>query len=196
MKIKKIKKYRKGFSIIEMVAVTAIVAVIALVVTSMLVSGLKTYRLKRQVVDEDERIALVIRKFEQTTRAANKLETVSSNQLVFYRYFDSNSSSPTRVRFFVDGNQLKIGLTQPEGTEPNVTYSSPEQIDLSISDITNPDQLFEYYDSNNNLLTDNVELSSVKMIRLTISIDKNGSSPPGPSTGTTKVMLRNMKINL
>lgn len=197
MKEIRLKKFRRGYSIIEMVTVTGIVAIISIVVATMLVSGLKTYRTKRQVVDIEEKLASVMRAFEQTTRAASRLNSISENQLTFYRFYDLTSSSPTQVRYFLDGSQFKIGLTLPEGTLPNITYpQAMERTDLIIPDIINQDHLFDYYDGNNNLLSGNIDSSSVKMIRLTVSIDKNGAAPPGPSVETTKVMLRNMKTNL
>ena len=197
MKQIKIRKFKKGFSIIEMVAVTGIVAIISIVVSTMLVSGLKTYRTKRLVVDAEEKIASVMRAFEQTTRAASQLGSIGENQLTFYRFYDLTSVSPTQVRYFLDGNQFKIGLTQPSGIEPNITYpASSEQVSLIIPDVNNPDHLFDFYNGNNDLLSGNISLSNVKMIRFTISIDKNGVAPPGPTEGTTKVMLRNMKSNL
>lgn len=190
-------KFKKGFTIIELVAVTGLITVITLLVMSMLVSSLKTYRTKRQVVDAEEKTAAVMREFEQTTRAATKLLLIGPNQLTFYRFYDLTSSSPTQVRYFVDGSQFKVGLTSPQGTAPDVTYpSASEKIDLIIPDVTNGNQLFDYYDGNSSHLTGAINSADIRVIRLTISLDKNGSAPPGPTTETTEVMLRNMKSNL
>lgn len=186
-----------GFTIIEMIVVISLISIITLLVVSMLVTSLKTYRTKKQVVDAQEKVAAVMREFEQTTRAADELISVGQNELSFYRFYDLTSVSPTKVRYFIDGNQFKVGLTQPEGIPPSITYpSSGEKIDLIIPDVINSAEIFNYYNGNGDILTGTIDSTNVKMIRLTISLDKNGDLPPGPTTETTEVMLRNMKNNL
>jgi len=188
---------KKGYSLIEMIAVMCLISILTLIIVSMLVVSLKNYRNNKQVVDAQEKVATVMREFEQATRAADKLINVGPNELSYYRYYDLVSTSPTKVRYFVDGNQFKVGLTKPEGVSPNITYPvASERIDLIISDVVNSAKLFDYYDGVGNLISENININSVKMIKLTISLDKNGDLPPAPTTETTKVMLRNMKTNL
>lgn len=191
------KNKKNGFTIIELIVSISLISIITLLVVSMLVASLKTYRTKKQVVDAQEKVAAVMREFEQTTRAASSLISVSANQLSFYRYYDLVSASPTQVRYFVDGNSFKVGLTKPQGVAPSITYpSASEKIDLIIPDVINNTQIFNYYNGNGDVLTGTIDKINVKMIRLTISLDKNGDLPPGPTTETTEVMLRNMKTNL
>ena len=186
-----------GFTMIEMVAVIFLIAIITALVTTMLTSSLKNYRNKKQAVDLEEKAASVMREFEKSARAATSITTSGANELVFYRYYDLTSSSPTKVRYFIDGNQFKVGQTQPQGTPPSVTYpSTNEVITLVVADVTNSTQLFNYYDGNNNLLSGNFDPANVRLIKLTISLDKNGSAPPAPVTETTEISLRNMKNNL
>lgn len=192
-----IHKNRKAFSLIEMIVVIALFSILTVVVTAFLAESIKSYRLKRQNVELEDRAAQVMRDFEITTRAANKIIQANENELVFLRYFDLTSTSPTQVRYFIDGSKFKIGLTKPVGIEPNITYpSSDETIDLIINDVVNTDLLFKYYDGGNIELTEPVNITNIKMINLSISLDKNGSLPPAPITETTRVSLRNMKDNL
>jgi prepilin-type N-terminal cleavage/methylation domain-containing protein len=193
----KLRQNKKAFSLIEMVVVVALVSMITIVVATFLSESIKTYRIKRQSVDLEEKAAHVMREFEITTRAASEITKADGNELIFLRYFDLTSVSPTQVRYFMDGSQFKIGLTQPSGTEPNIVYPAEnETIDLLISDIVNADLLFTYFDGSNAELNYPINITNLKMISLSISLDKNGNLPPASITETTKVSLRNMKDNL
>lgn len=194
----KLKQNKKAFSLVEMVVVVALVSMITVVVTAFLSESVKTYRLKRQSVELEEKAAQVMRKFEITTRAASEITKADDNELIFLRYFDLTSvSPPTQVRYFIDGNQFKIGLTQPSGIEPNIIYPPEnETIDLLINDVVNADLIFKYFDGSNAELGLPINITNLKMISLSISLDKNGDLPPAPIIETTKVSLRNMKDNL
>lgn len=197
------KTYRKktnqknGFTVIEMVVVSGILAILAVLTSTMIVSSLKNYRIKNQSVQTEEKVAAVMREFEQKVRAANRIELVSANEFIYYRFFDSNSTSPTKVRYFMDGNQFKVGLTKPVGSEPNITYPPEvEEIDLVIGDVVNSDSLFKFFNGSNVEVTDYQNIPAMTMIQITIELDKNGDAPPAKISGTTKVSLRNMKRNL
>ncbi|MCL5410268.1 MAG: type II secretion system GspH family protein [Patescibacteria group bacterium] len=193
----RLQKNKKAFSLIEMVVTIALVSMITVIVTAFLSESIKSYRMKRQSVKLEENAAQVMREFEISTRAANEIIRASNNELVFLRYFDLTSASPTQVRYFIDGNTFKIGMTQPVGSEPNVTYPSEnEVIDLIIKDVVNTDLLFKYYDGSNLELAMPVNITDIRMVGLSISLDKNGNLPPAPITETTIVSLRNMKDNL
>lgn len=193
----KLITYKKGFSLAEMVVVLALVSIITVVVATFLTGSIKTYRVKRQSVELEEKSSEVMRDFERNTRAATQIIKAESNELVFLRYFDLASTSPTQVRYFTVENRFEVGLTEPVGIAPNITYpESNEKIDLIIQDVTNPSSLFKYYNGANLELPFPVNTTDIKMVGLSISLDKNGNLPPSPITEETKVSLRNMKDNL
>lgn len=195
--MKKLYFKKRAFSLAEMVVVIGLLAIITVVVAAFLSQSLKSYRIKRQSIELQEKAAQVMRKFEQTVRAGSKVISADQNELVFYRFFDLTSSDPTKVRYFIEGTQFKIGLTEPVGIAPDITYpSTEEKIDLIVPDVTNTNLLFRYYNGSSDELTLPVDTTSVRMVELTISLDQNGGNPPGPITETTKVNLRNMKDNL
>jgi len=193
----KFRQNKKAFSLIEMVVVVALVSMITVVVTAFLSESIKTYRLKRQSVELEGKAAQAMREFEITTRAADKIIKANDNELIFLRYFDLTSVFPTQVRYFIDGNKFKMGLTQPSGTDPNIVYPPEnETIELLINDVVNADLLFKYFDGSNAELSLPINVTNLKMISLSISLDKNGDLPPASIVETTKVSLRNMKDNL
>lgn len=188
---------KKAFSLAEMVIVIAIASVLSLVVMTMLTRGFATYRIKKQSVELEEKAAAVMREFERTTRAATEIESAGDNTIAFYRFYDLTSPSPDKVRYFMDGTTFKVGVTHPAGTEPNITYPSEnEEIQLIIENVTNADLLFSYYNSAGEPITNLGDYASIRVIGLSISLDRDPNNPPNPITETTKVMLRNMKDNL
>jgi len=192
-----IRHTKSGFTLVEMIVVIALVSLLTVIVSTFLSQSIKSYRLKSQSADLQEKAAHVMREFEQTARAASSVLTASETEFKFYRFFDLTSTYPTQVRYFLDGNKFKIGLTEPEGTAPNITYpTGSEKITLIIEDVVNLDVLFKYYNGNGELLIDPVDPVNAKMVELTISLDQNPNAPPESVSETTKINLRNMKDNL
>lgn len=188
---------KKGFTIIEMVVTTGIIAILAALTSSLVVSSLKNYRTKNQSVQAEEKVAAVMREFEQNIRAASSIESISDTQITYYRFFDGTSVFPKRVRYFMDGSQFKVGITDYSGTAPNITYSSEnEKIELVIPDVVNGDTILKYYNGNNAEVMDYNNVPAVTMVGITIELDRDSNSPPAKVTATTKVNLRNMKKNL
>lgn len=188
---------KRGFTLIEMVTAIALFSMLALILSAFLSQSIKSYRIKRQSVDLQEKSAHVMREFEQTARAASAVVNASETEFKFYRFFDLTSPYPKQVRYFLDGNKFKIGETDPVGTAPNITYPSQnEVITLIIEDVVNTDVLFKYYNGAGDVLSDPINKVSVRMVELTISLDQNPGAPPEPIVESTKIELRNMKDNL
>jgi prepilin-type N-terminal cleavage/methylation domain-containing protein len=188
---------RRGFTLIELVVVTGLISGIAFVVSVFLVTSLKTYRLNSQSSQLENNTASVMREFEFSTRAATQVLTAQKDELKFYRFYDLTSISPKQIRYFVDGNVFKVGVTEPVGTPPSVTYPADnEKIDLLVEDVTNPSSIFNYFDGSGTELIEPVNTANIKMVGITISLDKDVNLPPEAITQETKVTLRNLKNNL
>lgn len=190
-------KFMRGFSLAEMIITIALVSMLVVIISTLLVSGLKTYRVSRQNADLQDKASRVMRDFEWETRAASKIITAKSDELVFLRYFDLSSPSPSQVRYFITGDKLEIGITGPSGNEPNVTYPlANEKIDLIVENVMNGSTIFSYFNGSGEELAMPVDLTAIRMIDLNVSLDLNPAMPPAPIFESTKVNLRNMKDNL
>ena len=190
-------KNKHGYTLIEIIVVVGLITIISGVMSTFLVQSFASYRVKKQSVELEEKAASVMREFEYSTRAASEILTVSEDELIYYRFFDLVAASPTQVRYFMDGNVFKVGLIEPVGVEPDITYPhGNEVIDLIVGDVTNQTAIFKYYDGLNNELSAPYNIESIKLVELEISLDKDGNNPPLPISQTTKVNLRNMKDNL
>ncbi len=185
-----------GFTLIEIIISLAIVSVLALMTTALVTTSLKNYRIKYQSVILEEKASAVMRDFEQNIRAANLIESASDNEIVYYRFYNASDVSATKVRYFKEGDQFKVGVTDPEGSKPNITYpDSSEKIRLVVGDVVNHNPIFVYYDGSGNSVDGQYDIPNIMMIGITIELDKD-SAPPNKVIQSTAVNLRNMKKNL
>lgn len=126
------------------------------------------------------------------------LETATSS-FTFYSDIDTDSLKE-RVRYFIDGATLKRGVIKPSGS-PFVYNPADEIISDLIHYITvSATPIFSYYDTNydgtTDPLTEPINISAVRLVKITIVVDKDSLAPPGPLTFTTQISMRNLKDNL
>lgn len=104
------------------------------------------------------------------------------------------------MRYFQDGTVLKKGIIKPAG-EPLSYNQADETIIEAIHDIANgATPIFTYYDTNYDGTTlpieEPVDILDVRLLKITVLIDKNSSQPPGATSLITQVAMRNLKDNL
>ena len=190
-------RQRSGFTLIEMLVVISLMGMIIILLGNFVSNSWSSYRMQNITALEQDQAASALRDFEITTRATTQVSTASVSELKFLRFFDLDSPYPSQVRYFMNGNQFEVGQTEPVVAGTNVSYPAQnEQIKLVIKGIVNGGTLFKYYAGDNTELAAPVNLSSIRMIGLTLEIDANGARQPGPVGVSTKVNLRNMKDNL
>ena len=112
--------YKKGMTLIELIVTTGIVVFLVVVVSTLLVRSISAYRISNKSISLQEDAAKVMREFEYSARAATEVITSTENEFSYYRYFDLDSTSPSRVRFFAENGEFKMGRTEPQGTEPDI----------------------------------------------------------------------------
>jgi type II secretory pathway pseudopilin PulG len=191
------RKKIRGFGLLETIVTVGLVSILALVASRLIVGGVSSYRLGEQEIDLQEKAASIMREFEYSARAASGVVVAKSDEFSFYRYYDLTSPSPTLVRYFVEGNQFKVGKIKPAVSGSGVNYpSESETIELLVPDVQNPNEVFSYYDDGGEELTFPVIISSISMVGLGVALDKDPVRPPVPMAESTKVNLRNLKKNL
>jgi hypothetical protein len=148
-------------------------------------------------MDLEEKGTTVMADFESETRSATQITAESQNSLTYLRFFDLTSLTPSQVRYFIVGNQLKIGVTPPTIAGLNVNYRSQDEVIKTVAtDLTTTSNIFSYFDANSSKLNDPINTAQIKMIGINISMDNDVNNPPVPVTDSTKVSLRNLKDNL
>lgn len=203
---KKIYKKNAGVSVVEFLFAVFVLAVVGtaiaifqkdfLSVSSIVSSGLDAQQEARTAL---KRMSAEIRPMSISNSGAYSLAEASSTSMTFYSNIDSDAAKE-RVRYFLQNSELKRGILKPTGSP--LTYNpANEIITTMVRNIENgTTTIFSYYDSNYDgtspALTQPVNILSVRLVKITVIIDRNASRPPAPVTMTTQVSLRNLKDNL
>ncbi len=139
-----------------------------------------------------------IRSISSSSTGTYPIDTASQNSFTFYSDIDDDGLKE-RVRYFLDGTILKKGVLKPVG-DPVVYDDNNEVVTDFVRDVINTNPIFSYYDSNYDGLTPPmtypIDLASIRLVKIELTIDKNGSRAPSPMTFTFQVTMRNLKDNL
>lgn len=145
-----------------------------------------------------DRISSTVREAKTSEEGAYPLIDAGDTSLAFYSDVDDDGEVE-RIRFFIDGGQLKQGLVEP-GSPPQL-YTEPEQVSVLIDAIDNQGQpIFEYFnelwpgDTINNPLDEAARLLYTRMVGIRIPVNYS-SDEATRTTLETKVLIRNLKTN-
>lgn len=139
-----------------------------------------------------------IRTASPSSLGAYALAQTATSSFSFYSNIDDDSFKE-EVRYFLDGAIFKKGVIKPSGSP--LTYNPANEIITELAhDIANATTpIFGYYDENydgaTQPLADPIDIDAVRLVKITIVIDKDPQQSPGPITLTTQISMRNLKDN-
>lgn len=193
---------RNGYTLIE-VLITAAVSVGILIIITMFGLDISrfgsTYDQSLEIQQEQE---LTLHSMAQELRGIGPADTgaypvaiAGPGSLTFYSDYDGDGRFE-QIRYFTAGTTLSRGVTISSGNP--VTYSpANEKITEVTHDLTNPAAVFLYYDQNYTgteaPLTVPVDIAKIRLVRVTLTADRDALSLPGPSTQNLNVTLRNFR---
>ncbi len=191
----------KGFTLIEtMIAIAIFVlGVGAVFMVAMNLYTTHTYIFQQSMAIGEARrgIEVMIKEIREAKNGQDGsyvIQAANDYEFVFYSDVDTDEDIE-KVRYFIEGTDLKRGMTEP--TEHPVKYL-PENEELSIISayVRNQPPIFHYYDGDNNELPAPARLKDTKtmMIYIVVNIDPN--RPPNDFILESYVQLRNLKVNL
>ena len=188
---------KSGFSIIEVLVSIFILTLIGLVFYSFQKDIFSLNRIisgSLMAQDETQRtfkkMSAEIRTASPSSLGAYAIVQATTSSFIFYSNIDSDFLKE-RVRYFFDGTILKKGVIKPSGTP--LTYNpASEIVSELIHDVANDaTSTFRYYDTNydgtTQSLTEPINISIVRLVKITIVIDKDPLVSPGPITLTTQI---------
>ena len=203
---KNIHHSKSGFTIIEILVSIFILTLIGLAVSSFAKDIFSLNRITSEslTAQNEARRALKtmsaeIRTASPSSLGAYALAQSATSSFTFYSNIDGDSFKE-RVRYFLDGTTLKKGVIKPIGTP--LTYSpANEVISELIPGVANATtSIFSYYDKNYDgtaqALIEPIDIATVRLVKITIVVDKDPQTPPSPMTLTTQISIRNLKDNL
>lgn len=196
---------KKGFSLPEVLVVVAITVVVGVAVLTLFSDLFSFSRTAQGRLKIQQELQILTRRMSAELRAASPsnvgsyaLATTSSTTISFY--VDTNNDGlKERIRYFLQGTDLKKGTLTPSGSP--LAYTGSETIRTMVKNVqatTTP--LFSYYDTNyagtTTPLTQPVIVSSVRLVKVTIVVDDDVFAPPSATVSTTQISVRTIKDNL
>jgi len=197
---------KSGFTIIEVLVSIFILTLIGSAVYSFQKDVFSLNRIiSDSLVAQDEArrtlktMTAEIRTASPSSLGAYAIAQTATSSFTFYSNID-NDSFKERVRYFLDGTTLKKGIIKPSGAPLAYNPANETIIDLA-HDVTNATtSIFSYYDTNydgtTQPLAEPINVSVVRLVKITIIIDRDPTKPPAPITLTTQISTRNLKDNL
>lgn len=144
----------------------------------------------------------IVRELRGTSPASTgsyPLALASGTSLIFYTNLDGDNLKE-RVRYFLHDHELRKGVIKPSGSP--LTYNpANEKVVTLVRDINNgAAPIFEYFDGSftgeGAPLAEPVQVTQVRLVRITLKIEKDQNKSLGPITIESQVFLRNLKDNL
>lgn len=208
MKIKILKfKNRDGFSLAEIVVVVAIAAAIFLAVFNFGGSIFSFNSSAQKNLSAQSSARRVLKNMVKELRSASPsslgsypIVLASTTAVTFFSNVDDDQYKE-QIRYFVQGKELRKGIIKPSGT-PLSYNPSNEQITILADGLNNGTStpIFEYFNSSytgtSTPLTHPVQITQVRLIRITLKIESDPNKSTGPFLVTSQVFLRNLKDNL
>ncbi len=140
-----------------------------------------------------------LRSVSASSLGAYPLANAADTSLVVYRDLNGDGLKE-RIRYFLDGTTLKKGVVDPAGNP--LTYDGiPEQVsELAHNLDAAAGPIFQYFDSTYDGTTaplpPPIEVTRVRLIKVTLVVSPEPLRGSGGMTLTTQVSLRNLKGNL
>jgi prepilin-type N-terminal cleavage/methylation domain-containing protein len=193
---------RRGFTLFEILIVISITSILGLVAYNFGVQGLNTWRYSTSRAQSQEQVRRavdtmisVIREARPADNGSYALSAASATSLTFYANSDSDSATE-QVTFALNGTTLERRTVQPTSTP--VQYTAAPTITTVVPNVRG--LIFDYFDENysgtGSPLSIPVNISLVRLVRVTVTVDDNPSKPPAAVVLSNIVNFRNLKDNL
>lgn len=187
-----------GFTLLEVLIAMTIITMISVLIGKVTIDGFTRYQYLQYQANGSADLSNILNRVAKVIRGTTSIDTASTNTLTLYGYFVPQDVTVDKIRYFVTGTALQVGVIKPVGAAPNYTYPSANEVVTTITTnlTTSPNPIFTYYDDAGNQLANGFGIAQIKQIGIYLSYN------PSPhylhiniSTGT-RVTLRNMKTNL
>lgn len=141
-----------------------------------------------------------IREAGPSASGAYPIALASTSAITFYSDAD-NDGVRDQVRYFISNGSLKRGVTAPSGSPATYNLGN-EKLTTLASDIVSSSTLpmFQYYPSSytgtTSPLSFPVDVPSIRLVKITVIIDRDPNRSPSTIMTSSQVNIRNLKDNL
>lgn len=197
-------KTQKGFTLVEIIITVAITGLVVAAIGSFqanIFSYSRNFSSSLSAADDARRVlrpfSNEVRSAAPSTLGAYPIEEATSTSFIFFTDTD-NDGVEERIRYFLEENAFKKGTIVPSGN-PYVYDEDDESIVAMVNDVTSSTvfSYFDtYYDGTTEALVEPISVLQIRLIKISLTIDKDPNEVPPPFTVTTQVSFRNLKDNL
>ncbi len=191
----------KGFTLIEVLITMAILSGVVIVISffGLDILDFGNFLGENLGATEELQQALVaasseIRSMSSSDTGTYKLASATATSLVFFSDVDGDGTHD-RVRYFLDGTTLKKGIVKPSGSP--VTYDlATETVREVVHNVLVGSDIFMYYnqdyDGTTQALVSPFSPSSVRVIRIQMTVDPSPQDLTGRSTLSVLAKIRSI----
>lgn len=199
------RQINNGFTIVEAVVAIGIGVILLGIIIDLMI---QTNRLQIFLSDQSTAIStaedmqsLLTKELRETTDGDDgsfALAEATALTLAFYSDIDSDSATEY-IRYALVGTDLQKTTIEPIGTpaeylaENAITTTPAFSI---VNDSFTGNDLFIYFDTNNQQLTEPITLSDVTLIKLHLDVNVDPNQIPDTHASETIIQLRNLNDNL
>lgn len=199
--------YKRGFTLVEVVTTISIFVVIMIAVSMFQYnvlnynrSGTVALTNAQEVESLLKTIAKEIRSMELGSDGSYAISAAATTSLTFFADVDSDGSKE-KVRYYIATTTIYRGIIKPTGS-PVSYIPSNETKKILVTGIRNSTStpVFEYFDGmyagTSTPMTYPLNLTSIRLVKVTLTIDTDPNKAPVLRTYSTQAGLRNLKDNL
>jgi type II secretory pathway component PulJ len=191
-----------GFSLIETIVAIGVFVLASIIIWDFITNAYKTQNFsldQSSAINEAQRgVETMVKELRETMPADNgayPIEFADSQNLIFYADFDRDNAVE-KVHYWLDGSNLKKGITKASGSP--LEYSPADEQEIILSRFVRNESLpiFTYKDGNYENLSIPSDPDEVKLIHIHLKIDVYPVKAPMLYDLESDVSLRNLKENL
>lgn len=141
-----------------------------------------------------------IREAAPGVNGAYPIISVSTSTLSFFSDSDKDGKTE-QIKYILSNNMLYRTVIKPSGTPAsyNIASQATSSILYNIRNLASV-PVFQYYDENytgtSSALTLPTNISNIRIVQITVTLDIGKKNSPVPRTYTTQASIRNLKTNL
>ena len=198
----------KGFSIVEFLFAVLMATFIGFIVTIFAKNAISlnsSAQSSMNALFESRKILSTmiaeLRSMVPSALGSYPIESVSTSTIVFFADVNSDNVAD-KIRYFIDTPTLSVkrGVTLATGEPP--AYTVAESLSTLVNNISNGTStaLFDYYNGSyagtTSPMSMPANISLIRLIKVTIKVERDPSRAPELMTLSSQASLRNLKDNL
>lgn len=200
-----LRQFNSGFTVVEAVVGISIGVVLLGVLVDLMI---QTNRLQIFLSDQStavstagKTLAVLTQELRETTDGDDgsfALAEATALTLAFYSDIDADSAAEY-IRYALVGTNLQKTVIEPTGVPaeylPDTAITSTAAFSI-VNESFSGNDLFIYFDTNNQPLAEPITLSDVTLIKLHLDVNVDPNQIPDTYASETIVQLRNLNDNL